>query len=148
MTTKILCAAALGLLASATCVQAETGAEVAAGWGLLGEWRNVDCTAPASPQAPSMKFLVKDGKLYLDRNFGGKADSNLVTSAEVGPGGVLLVTIALEVTREMRELVFLKAEPKRLQTLANRNAATGEFTIRDGKIVNGGQPAPLLNRCD
>ena len=148
MTTRALCAAAFGLLVSVTCVQAETDAEIAAGWGLLGEWRNSDCAAPASPQIQSMKFVVKGGKLYLDRDFGARADSNRVTSVEPTLGGGIMVTVALEVAHETREIVFLKPEPKRLQTLANRSAATGEFTIRDGKIVNGGQPAPLLYRCD
>src|SRR4051812_31256808 len=90
-TMKTLLATLLGTVLSGTVVQAQTMAETAAGWGLLGDWRNDACSLPLSPQSQSMKFLVKDNRLYLDRDMGAKTDSSEVTSVTIRPDGALVL---------------------------------------------------------
>jgi len=53
---------------------AQSNADVVRSRGLLGTWR-LDCTRPASRTNPDFKYVVRDGKLFHDRDLGDKTDS-------------------------------------------------------------------------
>ena len=69
----------LGILATSETSVAQTVSETASEWGLLGTWR-IDCSTPVSRSNGDSRYVVREGKLFLDREFGDAAsrDSSLV----------------------------------------------------------------------
>src|SRR5690349_10611879 len=84
-----------GMLAASGAALAATPAEVARNWGLLGLWR-LDCAAKPSRSDPDLKFLVRNGTLYHDRNWGSGHDSSAVTSASITPNGGIDVVVRFQ----------------------------------------------------
>jgi hypothetical protein len=48
---------------------AETNVELAQRWGLIGTWMT-DCSQPATGLKPKKSFIVRDRKLFHDRDGG------------------------------------------------------------------------------
>ncbi|MCX7360976.1 MAG: hypothetical protein NTV97_03715 [Alphaproteobacteria bacterium] len=137
----------LGVLSTAGPASAETPAQAAARWGLLGTWR-LDCTTPASQANQSFTFAVREGRLFQDRNLGGDAqDSSPMTQATIRPDGKILLTTVF--SGGTREAVFMKSDDgRRRRVMSNRGVDTDEYTIRDGLYVSNGQPTPWSTRCN
>lgn len=136
----------LVLAAAAAPVRAQTAGDAAAKWGLLGEWK-LDCNVPTGPNSIAIEFVVRDGRLYQERNGGTAKDSTAITSAVIRSDGTLETT---EVTAGQppatRQIVRRKQGEGRFSVWSNRAAGTEQYSVRDGKFANGGV-APPLTRC-
>jgi hypothetical protein len=140
-------AGALVLAASAAPAWSQTAGDAAAKWGLLGEWK-LDCKLPTGPNSMSIEFAVRDGKLYQERNSGAAKDSTAITSAVIRSDGTLETTeVSSTQPPTTRQIVRRKQGDGRFAVWSNRAAGTEQYSIRDGKFVNGGGVAPALTRC-
>jgi hypothetical protein len=138
--------AALLFLVLAPAAHAQSNAEAARKWGLLGVWKT-DCTKPLSRSHPDLIYAVRDGVLYHDRNFGDAQDSSPVQLAVLRPDGTLDLTVQFPALSQTRQFVFRKAGEGRKQAVMNRNVNTDEYTVRDGKFTSNGNPTPVQHRC-
>jgi hypothetical protein len=136
------------LLAAATApASAQNAGDAAARWGLLGEWR-LDCNMPAGPNNVAIEFVVRDGRLVQERSAGTAKDSTAITSAVVRADGNLETTeMSSSQPPVTRQIIRRKQGEGRFFVWSNRAAGTEQYTIRDGKFVNGGNNAPALTRC-
>ena len=71
-------------------VSAETVAQTARKWGLIGAW-SLDCSLPLDRNKGTVLAYViaSDGRVLHRRNFGDSADESEVIAAEVSQGGIL-----------------------------------------------------------
>ena len=142
---RVLAFVLMGVLAgSAAC--AETVAETAARWGLIGVWR-LDCSVPLSTSAPRLMFVVKNGQLFHDRDFGDRQDSSQVQSVTIKPDGSLDLVVRFTVLSQTRQFAFIKGGPDRKRAWYNRNVDTDEYTVVDGKFTANGNPTPWQFHC-
>jgi hypothetical protein len=144
-----VCLSALVLLAVLTAPVAslaQTIAETASRWGLLGPWR-LDCSQPASRSDGELKYVVREGKLYHDREFGDARDSSLFTQATRKADGSLELTVKFDSLSQTRQFSFIKGGDGRIRATSNRNVDTNEYTIKDGKFTANGNTPPWQTRC-
>src|SRR5260370_20996318 len=71
-------------------VSAETVAQTARKWGLIGSW-SLDCSLPPDRNKGTVLAYViaSDGRVLHRRNFGESTDESEVVAAEVSKGGML-----------------------------------------------------------
>lgn len=140
-------AGSLALAAAGTPALAQTAGDTAAKWGLLGEWK-LDCRSPTSPGNLAIEFIVRDGKLVQERSDGSAKDVTTITSAVAKPDGSLeTVEISAKTPPTTRQIVRRKQGDGRFAVWSNRIAGSEQYSIRDGKLANGGSPASAINRC-
>lgn len=134
----------LGSIGSAL---AQSAADNADRWGLIGTWRleGADCAAPIAPGSPDLIYVVRDGKLFHDRDYGGARDSNPVTAAVIRGDGSLEVTARF--SQQLRRFLFAKRADGLKRAMYNYNVATEEYSVRDGKFVANGNETPWQKRC-
>jgi hypothetical protein len=136
----------LGVFATADVVSAKTITSTATEWGLLGTWR-IDCSAPPSRADAVLKYVVRAGKLFHDRDWGDGKDSNPVLSASVTGEGGLEVLVKFDSIKQTRQWTLIKGDDGRIRTLSNRNVDTDEYAIRDGKLTANGNTSLWLAHC-
>jgi hypothetical protein len=139
--------ALVGLAAMAPAAHAQSNVEAAQGWGLIGTWR-VDCKQPASHDNPDLKYVVRDGKVFHDRDFGGTTDSHQVIVATQRPDKSLELVVNFTEFKETRQYAFVHGRSDTLRTVFNRNVDTGDYSIRDSKLTSSGQPSAWQFRCN
>ena len=140
--------ALIGLAATPPAASAQSNVEVAKSWGLIGTWR-VDCKQPTSRENPDLKYVVRDGKLFHDRDFGGgTTDSHPVIVATQRPDKSLELVVNFNEFNETRQYAFVHGRSDTLRTMYNRNVDTGDYSIRDGMMVASGQPSAWQFRCN
>ena len=137
----------IGLLAAPGVSRAQTAAEEAARWGLLGAWK-IDCAAPTSVENGELSYVVREGALFLDRRLGEAADSNPVLSAQPVRDGAIDLRVEFPSLHQTREFVLAKGSGNRARTISNRNVETNDYSIRHGRIVGSSRPTPWQTRCD
>ena len=142
---RVLAFVLIGVLAG-SAARAETVAEAAQRWGLIGVWR-VDCAAPPSASNTESRYVVKDGRLVLDRDYGTNRDSNPVLLATVKPDGALELLVNFTAFSQVRQFAFMKGSDGRKRAWYNRNVDTDEYTVVDGKFTENGNPTPWQIRC-
>jgi hypothetical protein len=139
------CLVALCLFAGMPYARAESIADAAEKWGLLGIWA-LDCTKPPSRENGYLGY-ERDGEQVLHkRDFGDLSDSHPVTGAKRLPGGAIEIVMDLTGLAQTRTMVLVKSGDGRSRTVSNRDAA-GKYSIRDGKFAANGKPAPWQTRC-
>jgi hypothetical protein len=136
----------LTLLVPCEASLAQTTAQTASKWGLLGNWK-LDCSAPASSSNGNLAYAVRGGKLFHDRDFGDRKDSSPVTLATKKPDGSLELVIHFVGLKQTRQFLLMKGSDGRLRALSNRNADTNEYTIVGGKFTANGDETPWQTRC-
>jgi hypothetical protein len=136
----------LAVLATPEAALAQSTVETASRWGLIGTWR-LDCSLPASRSDGELKYVVRGGSLYHDREFGDARDSSLVTSATRKADGSLELVVKFDSLNQTRQFSFIKGGDGRIRAISNRNVATNEYTIKDGKFTSNGNPPPWQTRC-
>jgi hypothetical protein len=136
----------LAVLAMPEASLAQTVADTASKWGLLGTWR-LNCGVPASRSDGELKYVVRGGKLYHDREFGDARDSSQVTSATRKPDGSLELVVKFDSLSQTRQFSFMKGSDGRIRAISNRNVDTNEYTIKDGKFTSNGNSPPWQTRC-
>ena len=139
----VLLAAAMALPTSA---RAETAAEAAAAWGLVGTWA-FDCRLPPSEGNGYLTYQVTPaGGLAHERDFGRRRDANEVLRAAESVGGLEL-TVYFPAAAQTRQLVLARSADGRMRLVSETLASTGEVAVRDGKIASTGTDTPWQVRC-
>jgi hypothetical protein len=146
-----LIALTLAALTALPCVSfAQTSAEIAAAWGLLGSWQ-VQCGGPLGNSNPIYFYRASGARVVLDRKFGPELDdTNMVSGVRRGANGEILYTVTFPTTDppQSREHVVVKTpDGMRMRVYSNRNPDTGQYAVRDGKFTDDGTTTPWMNRC-
>jgi hypothetical protein len=134
-------------LALAPDASAETAAETARKWGLIGPWA-LDCSLPPDRNKGTLLAyeITSNGKLVHRRNFGDTSDESPVLSAELSDNGMLNLRVLFPSLKQTREYGLMKQPDGTLRAIYNRNQKE-EYTIRDGKFTDNGNPTPLQHKC-
>ena len=144
---NLLCLTLVGLVAAPVAAVAQSNVEVARSWGLLGTWR-LDCAKPKSRANPDLKYVMHDGKLFHDRDFGDDADSQPIIVATRRPDDALELVVQFGGFHQTRQFIFVHGRSDSLRAIYNRDVDSGELSIRDGKFTGSGEPTPWQYRCN
>lgn len=125
---------------------AQTNAQVAAEWGLLGTWK-IDCDAPATVANTQETFVVRERRLVLDRDLGTEKDSFPVAFVAQGEGGSLYLVIQFTRFGQVRENVVVKRSDGRKRVMSNRDVDTDEHSVRNGTFTQSGRELSWFTRC-
>ncbi len=139
----VACGISVFLVAS---LWAQSMADEAAVWGLLGTWA-VDCTVPASRSNAYLSYVRQGDALIHRRDFGDTRDEHLIDRARVLADGSLeiVITLTLSNSSQARTLVLQKQGEGKMRAVMNRDDA-GNYTIRNGKLLDG-RPSAVQFRC-
>jgi hypothetical protein len=127
---------------------AETAAETASKWGLIGRW-SLDCGRPPDrDRGAVLAYEVgADGRLVYRRDFGDSTDSADVIAAEISADNLLNLRVFFPKLKQTREY-GLKMEPDgSIRAFYNRDRK-GKYSIRNGKFEANGQPTPPNHKCN
>jgi hypothetical protein len=126
---------------------AETVAETARKWGLIGPW-SIDCSLPPDRnRGMVLAYEIKGGdRVVHRRNFGDTTDENPVLSAEVSDDGMLNLRVFFPRLRQTREYGFIMQPDGTMRTIYNRNQKK-QYTIKDGKFTANGDPTLSQHKC-
>jgi hypothetical protein len=141
---------ALAILFSLTLTlgaPAETVAQTARQWGLIGPW-SLDCSlAPDRSKGTVLAYeIASDDRVVHRRNFGDSKDESEVVTAEVSGDGMLNLRVFFPSLKQAREYGLIMQPDGTIRTMYNRNQK-GEYTIKDGKFTANGNPTPSQHRC-
>lgn len=139
--------AILGTIGVAQAAPVETVVQTATRWGIVGNWQK-DCSASVSENNDRQAFVVRDGRLYLDRDTGRGQDSNRIVSAIINTRGQLELVIDFATAGQRRLNVHERLADGRDHIVLNRDADTGQDTVRDGRLLHNGVPTPTMTRCN
>jgi hypothetical protein len=126
---------------------AETVAQTARKWGLIGPW-SLDCLLPPDRGKGTVLAyeIASNGNVVHRRNFGDTTDKSQVLSAEVSDDGILNLRAFFPSLKQTREYGLMMQPDGTLRAIYNRNQKE-EYTIRDGKFTDNGNPTPAQHRC-
>lgn len=129
---------------------AETVAQTAAKWGLLGTWLQ-NCSKSEREDSLASSYLVRDGKLFMEFYASdGKAIVRIV-SATIKPDGAIELLLVYPSGSVVRQSVLIKASDGRLRETFLRNVDTDDVSVLNGKGTGTGAPvgytSPWLIRC-
>ena len=143
---RVLFACSVGILFAGPLL-AQSMAEEAAGWGLLGTWA-LDCTVPASRSNAYLSYVREGDALIHRRDFGDTRDEHPIDAVKVLADGSLeiVITLSLANASQVRTLVLQKEGKGKMRAMMNRDEA-GNYSIRDGKFMDG-QPSAVQSRCN
>lgn len=147
---RLLAGLALALvfsLALARDASAETVAQTASKWGLIGSWA-VDCSVPPGKgQGTLLVYEIgQNGQLMHKRNFGDDKDENKVLGAVVSRNGMLNLRVSFPRLKQTREYGMMKQPDGTIRAMYNRNAKE-EYSIKDGNFTANGNPSPAQHKC-
>jgi hypothetical protein len=125
--------------------RAETPAETAAAFGLLGTWA-VDCRLPPSLANGYLTYAATPGgNIAHDRDFGSQRNVGEVVRASLTAGGIDLV-VFFPVPAQSRQITITKADG-RMRTIADSFINANEYAVRDGVLLATGTQMPWQMRC-
>ena len=126
----------------------DVNARLARQWGLIGTWRT-DCNAPISVRSGALSYVIRNGRLYHDRNFGTTRDFYPVARVRLLRNGLLVLTMRFTRFRrpETRQFGFLKDRSGRKRAWYNWNMTTNRIVIAKGRFVRNGRRIAWLYRC-
>jgi hypothetical protein len=141
---------ALAILFSLTLTleaSAETVAQTARKWGLIGSW-SLDCSLPPDRNKGTVLAYViaPDGRVLHRRNFGESTDESEVIAAEVSKGGMLNLRVFFPSLKQTREYGLVMQSDGTIRAMYNRSQKL-EYSIRDGKFIANGNPTPPQHKC-
>jgi hypothetical protein len=134
-------------LALTPTASAETVAETALKWGLIGPW-SLDCSHPPDINKGSvLAYEIAPGdRVVLRRRFGDSTDESKVVAAEVSRDGMLNLRVFFPQLKQTREYGLAMQPDGTMRAMYNRSQK-GEYTIRDGKFTANGKPTPSEHKC-
>jgi hypothetical protein len=127
---------------------ADTVAETAKQWGLIGPW-SLDCSLPPDhANGAILTYEIGDGeRLIYRRDFGDSRDEGEVLSATVSTDGVLNLRVYLPSVKQTREFGMKRLSDGNIRAVYNRNDKN-HYSIKDGKFTANGKPTPVQHRCE
>jgi hypothetical protein len=145
-----LCRAALilaSLLTLPNLACAQTMAERASQWGLIGTW-SLDCSKPASGSNGYLTYVIRRaGHVTHERDFGDRQDVNQVEQVNTGAGGALELVVNFPQLNQTRKYTLIMGPDGRTRAMANSKVDGTEQTIKDGKFTANGNDTPWQIRC-
>jgi hypothetical protein len=126
---------------------AETVAQTASKWGLIGTW-SMNCSLPPDRGKGALLAyeVAPDGRVMHRRNFGDLKDESQVLTAVASNNGMLNLRVKFSSLKETREFGMMKQPDGTLRTMYSRNAKE-EYSIRDGNFTANGNPTPSQYKC-
>jgi hypothetical protein len=142
-----LALAILFFLTLALDASAETVAETARKWGLIGSWSQ-DCSLPPDKDrgAAFAYEIAPGGQVKHRRDFGDTTDESEVVSAKVSKDGTLNLGVFFPNLKQTRQYGFVLQPDRTMRATYNR--AKNEYTIKDSKFTADGNPTPALHKCN
>lgn len=137
-------AAAILVFLLADTASAQSVADQASAWGLLGTWA-VDCSLPPSRTNAHLSYVRKGQSVVHRRDFGDARDEHAVVAARLLPDSSLEVVIDLASFSQVRTVVFKHMDGRSMRAMTNRDAV-GNYSIKDGKFADG-RPSAVQFRC-
>lgn len=138
--------AVLALLASTTPSFGETAVEAALRWGLVGTWKPA-CAAPITPFDAEYAYVARGTSLFLERDLGNSKDSSPIQNAVIQGDGTIELTIVFEAARSRRKNIMERNVDGRIRVQTNYDIDTGQYSVREGKLVSSGKETPWQTRC-
>ena len=140
--------AIISLLVLTLNASAETVAQTARKWGLIGPW-SLDCSLkPDRNKGTVLAYeIAGDDRVVHRRNFGDASDESEVITAEVSGDGMLNLGVFFPGLKQTREYGLTKQPDGSMRAIYNRNQQ-GEYTIKDGKFTANGDPTPSQHKCN
>ena len=125
---------------------AETVAQTARKWGLIGPW-SLDCSLPPDRNKGTVLAyeIAPDDRVVHRRNFGDTTDESEVITAKVS-GGMLNLRVFFPSLKQTREYGLFMQSDGTMRAIYNRNQKD-EYTIKDGKFTANGNPTPAQHKC-
>jgi hypothetical protein len=135
-------------LAFISPIHAETIAETARQWGLIGPW-SLDCSLPPDhARGTVLVYEIDEGdRLLHRRDFGDSHDEGEVLSATVSGDGVLNLRVYFPSVKQTREYGVMHLADGGIRAVYNRNEQN-QYSIKDGKFTATGKPTPVQHKCD
>ena len=126
---------------------AETVAQTAREWGLIGPW-SLDCSLqPDRGKGTVLAYeITGDDRVVHRRSFGDSTDESEVVSAEVSGDGMLNLRVYFPSLKQTREYGLMMLPDGTMRAIYNRNQK-GEYTIKDGRFTANGNPTPPQHKC-
>jgi hypothetical protein len=126
---------------------AESVAETARKWGLIGPW-SLDCSAaPDRNKGTVLAYeIVSGGRVVHRRDFGDTTEESLVVGAKVSGDGMLNLRVFFPTLKQTREYGLIMQPDGTMRAIYNRNQK-GQYTIKDGKFTANGNPTPSQHKC-
>jgi len=126
---------------------AETAAETARRWGLLGQW-SLDCALPPDRDRGAVLAyeVIDGGRLVYRRDFGDSTDSADVIAAEISADGLLNLRVFFPKLKQTRDYGLLMDADGSIRAFYNRDQK-GNYSIRNGRFSANGKPTPPNHKC-
>jgi hypothetical protein len=142
LSLALLCCLTLTIGASA-----ETVAQTAQQWGLIGAW-SLDCSLkPDRGNGAVLDYEIVGGdRVVHRRSFGDKSDESEVVAADISADGMLNLRVFFPSLKQTREYGLTMQPDGAMRAIYNRNEKD-EYTIRDGKFTANGNPTPPEHKC-
>jgi hypothetical protein len=126
---------------------AETAAETAGKWGLIGRW-SLDCGLPPDrDRGAVLAYEVgADGRLMYRRDFGDSTDTADVIAAEISADNLLNLRVFFPKLKQTREYGLRMERDGSIRAFYNRDQK-GNYSIRNGLFSANGKPTPPNFKC-
>jgi hypothetical protein len=126
---------------------AETVAETTRKWGLIGPW-SLDCSLPPDRNKGTVLAyeITPGGRVVHRRNFGDSTDEAQILSAVVSGNGMLNLRVQFPGLKQIREYGLIMQPDGTMRAMYNRNQKE-EYSIKDGKFTDNGNPTPSQHKC-
>ena len=125
---------------------AETVAQTARKWGLIGFWSQ-DCSLqPDREKGTVFAYEVdSDDRVVHRRYFGDTTDESEVIAAVVSRDGMLHLRVFFPRLKQTREYGLAMQPDGTMRAIYNRQKR--DYTIKDGKFTANGKPTPPQHKC-
>jgi hypothetical protein len=126
---------------------AETAAEIASKWGLIGRW-SLECGLPPDHDRGAVLAyeISADGRLVHRRDFGDSADTADVIAAQISADNLLNLRVFFPKLKQIREYGLRMEADGSIRAFYNRDQ-NGNYSIRNGKFSVNGKPTPPNFKC-
>jgi len=140
--------AGIAVAAISAAAFAETDANLARQWGLLGTW-STDCSKPPTESDPYLVYQVAGAKIVHRRDYPKNfSDTNQIKSVElVDGGGIKLEIYFADLNPPQTRVYELYRDGDKMHTKYNYRVSDGSYSIKDFVIVANGQPAVWIYKC-
>ena len=118
--------------------------DVAADWGLLGNWA-VDCQTRPSNENPYYRYVMVGDSLLLRRDTWTR-DENKVLAASITDGGDIELVTEFKALSHVITSRYAKDNADQFHPVSVRDEK-GVYGMQDGKSTKTGLAAPVMTRC-
>jgi len=126
---------------------AESAAEIAKQWGLIGPW-SLDCSLPPDHgKGTVLSYEISDDHVVHRRDFGDASDEADVLSLSVSADGMIHLRVYFPSVKQTREYGMIHLPDGTIRAMYNRNDKN-QYSIKDGKFTQTGKPTPPQHKCE